>query len=45
MQLVAESALLILDIKKPNMMNEAIWGKSSSKEEKNSINSGKVSHN
>jgi len=27
------------------MMNEATWGKSSSKEEKNSINSGKVSNN
>jgi len=28
------TGLLILDIKKPNMMNEAAWGKSSSKEEK-----------
>jgi len=26
--------LLILDIQKPNMMNQATWGKSSSKEEK-----------
>jgi len=32
--LLLNTDLLILDIKKPSMMNEATWGKSTSKEEK-----------